>query len=455
MQRIRIGNDVRLNLTLHGPRAYDQANIKQLRCYLVNTTMFDSCVGDCFSCGDCYGVERCGCPCYHAMPHCNRHHCSYHTHNHWHRNHMCMLDPHGCNPAAGEALYKPKYGAPFDAISCGACQDFTYLTYSRVCSKANSIQCYFPAKDQMYCGAYKLIVQVVIYEPGWGKTDLHTYTMDYGEVFILVDDNTGASGDITLDVDHDDILNKNVTGITIKTANLYIHDTDTIKLGELDRKSHYYTIMVALENGSVLEYTPNNWPYEKLNFTASTDGVIEVDPETGVIKATAQDYTTSAHVTVSAENNGITAEFTVTVMGGNYDYIGYLPVRPYAADQESDEEYGFSRTDQSFEKPEQEYYTAAGVEAVNVSELTRVNDLSKPVQVQNDTDGKYLWFVTRQPIACAVNISIASANPIIYIPLTKYQFKKDDSKYYYCCPNPIKANAEEGGDIFCVKFESV
>ena len=33
MQRIRIGNDVRLNLTLKGNKTYDQANIKELRCY--------------------------------------------------------------------------------------------------------------------------------------------------------------------------------------------------------------------------------------------------------------------------------------------------------------------------------------------------------------------------------------------------------------------------------------
>ena len=47
-----------------------------------------------------------------------------------------------------------------------------------------------------------------MYEPGWGETDLHTYTMDYGEVLMLVNDNTGASGYITLDVDKDDILNR-------------------------------------------------------------------------------------------------------------------------------------------------------------------------------------------------------------------------------------------------------
>ena len=58
MQRIRIGNDVRLNLTLRGPRTYDQANIKQLKCYLINTSMLDYFPVDCFWNKHVHG---CGC----------------------------------------------------------------------------------------------------------------------------------------------------------------------------------------------------------------------------------------------------------------------------------------------------------------------------------------------------------------------------------------------------------
>jgi hypothetical protein len=58
-----------------------------------------------------------------------------------------MLDPHGCNPAAGPGVLPPKYRKPYDAVNCCACDDFTYLAYSRVLPKANAIQCYFPAKD--------------------------------------------------------------------------------------------------------------------------------------------------------------------------------------------------------------------------------------------------------------------------------------------------------------------
>mgnify|MGYP000247111148 CR=1 FL=1 len=48
------------------------------------------------------------------------------------------------------------------------------------------------------CGNYKLVVCVVIFEPGWGRCDLHTYTIDYGDVLQLVDDSSAAQGDIKL-----------------------------------------------------------------------------------------------------------------------------------------------------------------------------------------------------------------------------------------------------------------
>ena len=201
MQKIRIGNDIRLNLTLRGPITYDQASIKKLACYLINTSVADFYTGEtCCNDPHMYGhpcFDRCGCPQYHACPRCCR---PYH--------HDCRLSGRGCNPCAGAPCMPPAYCKPFDRVLAGYDDKFCYTAYSKVLPKANSIQCYFPAKDQLFCGVYKLVVVAEMYEPGWGETDLHTYTMDYGEVLMLVNDNTGASGYITLDVDKDDILNR-------------------------------------------------------------------------------------------------------------------------------------------------------------------------------------------------------------------------------------------------------
>ena len=470
MQRIRIGNDIRLNLTLRGPRTYDQANIKQLKCYLINTSMVDYFpVDNCFD-KHVYGcncmADRCGHPTYHVMPFCGWHHdCRSHFgaphchHNfpcHHHGLH-CMLDPHGCNPCAGPGVLPPKYGEPFDAVNCGKCDDFTYLAYSRVLPKANSIQCYFPAKDQMFCGVYKLIVQAAIYEPGWGRTDIHTYTMDYGDVLQLVDDTTGASGDITLDVDKDDLMNKNILAIRVKTDPIYMYGNTSLRLGEMDTRDHAYTIEVELENGSVLEYTPDNWPYELLEFHATKSGVIAIDQNSGLIQALDQVDTVSTYVTVTAKNNEVSTGFNVTVVGGDYDYVGYLPVRPYAKNMEDDYKYGFNRGDQTFENESQETYTSVGVENVNLALLQKVEDLSEAATVENDQDGQYLWIVTRQPIMFAANIntnSLGNTNAATMIPLTKPQQKLNDTKYYYCCPNPMKSNTTTGGATIYVKFKT-
>jgi len=46
---------------------------------------------------------------------------------------------------------------------------------------------------------------MVVYEKGWGHADLHTYTIDYGSAFELVTDETGASGNVTLDIDNNSV----------------------------------------------------------------------------------------------------------------------------------------------------------------------------------------------------------------------------------------------------------
>lgn len=462
MQKIRIGNDIRLNLTLRGPRTYDRANIKQLKCYFVNTSMLDCLQADCQRCcnqcdkhtqGCGYMANICGHPKYHVLPHCCNNDC---CHNDFYCSHdfNCMIDPHGCNPAAGPGILPPKYRKQYDAINCCACNDFTYLAYSRVLPKANAIQCYFPANDQAFCGVYKLIIQAIVYEPGWGRTDLHTYTMDYGNVIELVDDNTGASGDITVDADTDDIENKNIIAIRVKAKNLTMYGNTKLNIGDKDIKDHQYFIEVDLENGSTVEYNPTNWPYESIEFVITKSDVVEINQSTGTIHSFEQNETNSTTVTAVARNNGVNTTFTVTVIGGDYDYIGYLPVRPFSKAMEDDYKYHFDRDDQEFENDDQENITKVGVGHVDINLLTKSKDLSNGVTVNNDIDGQYLWIVTRRPIEYAANINTGTTSSVIptfSIPLTTPQKKYNDDKYYYCCPNPMKANKASGGATIYVK----
>lgn len=58
----------------------------------------------------------------------------------------------------------------------------------------------FPAEAQYYTGVYKLTVVAKVYEPGYSLDNLRTITMDYENVFKLVDTSDGADCAATLDV---------------------------------------------------------------------------------------------------------------------------------------------------------------------------------------------------------------------------------------------------------------
>lgn len=491
MQRIRIGNDVRLNLTLKGNRTYDQTNIKELRCFLINTTVsdYDPLMCDCCAprhCHNPYALHQCGCPSYHVEPCCtpccgNRCHAAHNVHT-------------GCNPAQGPGCLRPNYGHSFhcddhhchgcynhldqclnggncrhfgpmgcDIVAPYLCPAFKYAAPSKVLPKKNQIQVYFPAQDQLMCGDYKLVVCVVVFEPGWGRCDLHTYTIDYGIVLQLVDDYSAASGDITIDVDTDSLANTGVTGIKVKSSDLYVYGNSSMTIGDTDVKGNAYTVLVTLENGTEVEYDPNNWPYEKLAFYSAKPSVVSVDQITGKLIIPETDDNNRAILTVESTNTKVAATFCVNVIGGGYDYIGYLPVRPFAKSQESDALNGFERGDQSFENDNQEYITATGVENVSLSALAKTTDLSHALNVTNSINGQYLWIVTRRPVQMAIAVNGGSetdtrsfgVQSAMLIPLTKAMHKQypDDELYYYACPNPMRANDNIGGDTIFVKFE--
>lgn len=199
----------------------------------------------------------------------------------------------------------------------------------------------------MFCGVYKLIIQAIVYEPGWGRTDLRTYTIDYGEVIELVDDNTGVSGDITIDVDTNDIENRDI--IAIRAKDLTIHENTKFNIGDKDIKGRKYSIEIDLENGSTVEYDPTNWHYGPIELTPTNNDIIEIDQSTGTIHSFENDVTVSTTVTVAAKNGSVDSTFNVTIIGGGYDYIGYLPVRPFPKEMEDDHKYHFDRDDQGFE----------------------------------------------------------------------------------------------------------
>lgn len=459
---VRIGNDIRLNLTLKGPRNYDQSNIKQLRAYLINTSMKDytEMWAPCCDCGRSHSCGRYG-----------YHHPVSNYHVNFDRFNRVFHGCPGCdcgrsdgkvpfNPAFGEGPLRPNYGHPWHCDDhachkCGRCHNwehcheefdfpilpihiddnFKFLAPSRVLPKANQVQVYFPAREQFACGVYKLVVVVVVYEHGWGRHDLHTYTIDYGDVVTLVDDNTGVEGDITIDVDTDQLSNSGETAIVIKNNNYYLYPNKYISLGNTDNYNKPYTIDVTLENGTSLEYNPENWPYSKLNFQSTNLDLVQVGPD-GTIMTKYSATTQSANVIVTTPDDpAVRGIFTVTVEGAVKDYIGFAPVRPLSIN-------GIDRTDQNFENNSQEAsdVISGGAASLNLEsgEFQKVDTLLGTHHLNNTHDGWYLWIVSKTPIQ---SVSMGEFN----VPLTSAEYVQKDRLYYYACPNPVRSTSDFGG----------
>ena len=103
----------------------------------------------------------------------------------------------------------------------------------------------FPAFDQKLCGTYKLVVVLTVYEKGWGRHNLRTFTLDKGDIFKLVDGNDpteGAeSGPIYIDVDDKGTKNMEVKSVYTEGINqFYMNADSTLEIGGRDLNQNIY-----------------------------------------------------------------------------------------------------------------------------------------------------------------------------------------------------------------------
>lgn len=397
--KVRIGNDIKLNLTLKGNRNYNRANIKQLRCYFINTSLCDMCFP--FGLGSC--PNKC-CHRYHECP-CNTCNCCK-----WH--HKYPLTP--CNPAHGRGPLPPKHGDCCNCCGdkynrfggctkcfhghccgnwsecCGCCDfdakfypyfrpghndviqpmfdsEFKFLAPSRVLEGQNRIETYFPACEQFACGDYKLVVVVVMYESGWGKCDLHTYTIDYGYVVTLVDDESAPQGDLVINVDTGEIEGNKISDINMASTDYVINQNTSMSLSQKDINGSTYALNIYYESGWSTVYDPNTWDGEDVTFTSSNPDVLTVDPTTGQFVAKSVNQDTVVTITVTIGNK--TTSFRVTVKAAGADYIGFV-----------------TTTDPN-----------EAITYVNDTNYFKPYDYSKTNNIENKTYGAYMWFICRMP----------------------------------------------------------
>lgn len=198
MQKIRIGSDIRLMVTLSGVKfggdEYALVNIQSMTAILQNTTLknkYKEKLKDKTRFISRYPIEphldefvattanlnTSGYPAYHVMP-----------------------NSHMIRTYAGYGV-EPEFDIIYRKMHKYNLTD--YRTPVEHTSAPDTVYVYFPAEAQLFPGVYKLIIVAQIYVPGYNKNNLRTITVDHEEVFELVTSSSEeeTEGEITIVID--------------------------------------------------------------------------------------------------------------------------------------------------------------------------------------------------------------------------------------------------------------
>lgn len=338
--KVRIGNDICLHVTLLGNKGTDYLNIKSMRAYLVNVSRqrdideehrhdsvhyhdeiedrkrvvryisrFPAEPHHHAYHGTPYDLCHCGHPTFHVHPiHCVAPYIGFGVHPHsfdpFH-NHLWgyddMMDLHG-RMLHNEEHYRKEY------------EECEFLAPVSAAGEPNKVNVYFPAESQLHTGTYKLVIVAKLYEPGYGKNDLRTVTMDYNEVFTIVgsSDEEGAYGSIKIEVGN----LKNAIDIQV------VGDT-SVAIGQIATLTAN-VLPVDIDNDSVIwDIKEEDKPY--LTILATTKNTCKIS---GVkVPQNASYYTATLRVT-SAKTPSVYKDITITVFKDSvadiYTYQGSL-----------------------------------------------------------------------------------------------------------------------------------
>lgn len=178
MLEIIKGNDIKLEITLNSESAFDMANIRSFKCMLVRQ------VEDHHHCHHCcrsteYTMNTCGCEHYHVHPH----NCVY-THN---CEHM-----HECEPCNKYQAHYPGFGINLKKHI----DDYNnvFVMPSQFSVRQNGIDAFFPAECQKFLGKYDFVIEITLYDSGWGLNNTRKYRIESYNIFELVNKTNAQLG---------------------------------------------------------------------------------------------------------------------------------------------------------------------------------------------------------------------------------------------------------------------
>lgn len=261
MKRIRIGNDIRVQTSLHDLNDFDITSIKQLRCYFIpqgdsytipTTDTYDPMQ---------YTICNCGKPKYNVFP-CNM------DAPHW----FCGYNGFGVNSKRFVHV------------------DSNFLAPARLLAEQNRIEAYFPAKAQYQIGEYKFVIVLTIYQPGWCENNLRTITLDEGVIFALTNDDRDPDHSTTIDLD---ITYPESIDVPDK---LYLYKT--LDLGETDGKLTKYDVTIGYSDESTRKLTSDEFSEYVRTTVVNNIGTIRVKNNGQIVNDDIYSYV-DANVTYS------------------------------------------------------------------------------------------------------------------------------------------------------------
>lgn len=396
MRKIRIGNDIRLKLKIEPNTKsgefdkideFDQSSVKQLRCYLINTSYNKPTLDEMhpkpflrtgfpqFYRPTACNINNAGFSSYHIQPAnlCNydRFEPDFHGFHWWpgyrgfglHPEHFHDHCPHlqygmrpkpfcqeigDCCTCCDEPFihqsvdrldppcswpYHPAnepydiYGRPAEDHRHPSICNPIYLADSQVLNEKNTLTCMFPAVQQGLCGTYKLVVVLTVFEQGWGRHNLRTYTVDKGDIFELVDDETGESGNIYINVDSTGKRENLIDSLYTEHETYTIATESEVPVGGLDLYDNVYNIYMTLKDGSLVIYDGKNPNLGQLVFTSGDEEILKVGKDGTLygLYYTGQEASRQTTVSISDIDGNVHYNFTVIVKKIDSIRIGFDP----------------------------------------------------------------------------------------------------------------------------------
>lgn len=216
--KIRIGNDVQLNIQLTLGGTEDRANIQSLRAVFVNTTLKEKLEAE-------YKKRNRFIGRFPIEPFVNE----------FEPTEYCINSTG--YPRYNVAVYNQYkgFGVKPDWKNCFPVKDTPVTEYyaeAKHTASANVISILFPAEAQLYEGSYELIVIAKIYQPGY-KNNIRTVSTNYKNVFELVKDSQaeGVDNPVQIELVNTD-LEENLHDVYVVSGS---YSNNSIKLKRNDQ----------------------------------------------------------------------------------------------------------------------------------------------------------------------------------------------------------------------------